>query len=133
MLLASVASARASHQSRKSIKRVQAYGTVTCFLSTFLTVTDRKNKYFAWSGRGSGHGRDPEDLRRVAVQGRALQDSPPLGAGHRRTGRPGDAREVRHQQRSVLKTFLGRINASLLLDKIRFIFGPTSGLGRSKV
>jgi hypothetical protein len=37
------------------------------------------------------------------VQGRALQDPPPLGAGHRRTGRPGDAREVRHQQRSVLE------------------------------
>jgi hypothetical protein len=95
------------------------------FLSTFLTVSARKNKDFDWSGRGPGHGRDPEDLRRVAVQGRALQDPPPLGAGHRRTGRPGDAREVRHQQRSVVGIlFLGWKNASYLPEKSGLLFAP---------
>jgi hypothetical protein len=77
------------------------YGQLLVSISN-STVIDTKSKDFDWSGRRPGHGRDPEDLRRVAVQGRALQDPPPLGAGHRRTGRPGDAREVRHQQRSVI-------------------------------
>ncbi len=57
------------------------------------------------------------------MQGRALQDPPPLCAGHRRTGRPGDAREIRHQQRSVLEIlFLGWKSASLLPEKSGLLF-----------
>jgi hypothetical protein len=60
-----------------------------------------KSLYGMSLGRRSRHGRNSEDLRGVAVQGRALQDPPPLRTGHGGPGGPGDAGEVRHQQRSV--------------------------------
>jgi hypothetical protein len=60
-----------------------------------------KSLYGVSSGRRSGHGRNSEDLRGVAVQGRALQDPPSLRTGHGGPGGPGDAGEVRHQQRYV--------------------------------